>query len=168
VLVGDAGHFKDPAIGRGIGDAFMQAETLASALHAGLKGSTRDLDAAMVRWGRWRNREFAEHYWLANDLGRAGSLPAVLPEIVRRLHERGEANTVLDLLNHRVKPSQVITPARAFHAASDLIRREPGARSENVHGLAALAADNVRRAWLNRRPAFASEAQSDRPARFAK
>src|SRR5439155_22050861 len=69
VLVGDAGHFKDPAPGRGIGDAFIQAEKLASTIVAVLNESDQVLDAALRRWGRWRDKEFGEHYWFANDLG---------------------------------------------------------------------------------------------------
>jgi len=36
VLTGDAGHFKDPAPGRGIGDAFLQAERLAPTIASAL------------------------------------------------------------------------------------------------------------------------------------
>lgn len=37
-LVGDAGYHKDPITGWGMADAFLQAEGLASAVHAGLSG----------------------------------------------------------------------------------------------------------------------------------
>ena len=76
VLCGDAGHFKSPAPGRGIGDAFLQAERLATAITAALEDSDEALDGAMRAWGRWRDREFAEHYWLAYDLEEAGAVPA--------------------------------------------------------------------------------------------
>src|SRR5207248_777077 len=39
VLVGDAGHFKDPAAGRGIGDAFLQVDALAPTIVEGLGGT---------------------------------------------------------------------------------------------------------------------------------
>jgi flavin-dependent dehydrogenase len=48
VLTGDAGHFKDPAPGRGIGDAFLQADALAPRIVEGLGGSERELDGAMA------------------------------------------------------------------------------------------------------------------------
>src|SRR6201997_2151400 len=82
VLVGDAGHFKDPSPGRGIGDAFSQVDALVPAIVAGLNGAGGGLDASLARWGRWRDREFAEHYWLAGDLGKAGALPVVLHQMV--------------------------------------------------------------------------------------
>jgi hypothetical protein len=38
----------------------------------------------MRHWGRWRDREFTEHYWLAYDLEEAGTVPAVLVEMLGR------------------------------------------------------------------------------------
>ncbi|HVR06342.1 MAG TPA: NAD(P)/FAD-dependent oxidoreductase, partial [Solirubrobacteraceae bacterium] len=84
VLTGDAGHFKSPSPGRGIGDAFIQAESLAAAIAGALgaedihsavgpgeadsasgttagpvagPASAAAIDAAMRDWGRWRDRE---------------------------------------------------------------------------------------------------------------
>jgi flavin-dependent dehydrogenase len=153
VLAGDAGHFKDPAPGRGIGDAFIQAEALVPAIAEGLEGADADLDAAMTRWGRWRDGEFAEHYWLACDLGRSGELPGVLPEIFRELRERGRVDDFLELLNHRKKPSEVLTPPRLIKATGRLLANG-GDRLASVREVAALAGDDVRRRRLNRRPAY--------------
>jgi flavin-dependent dehydrogenase len=149
VLTGDAGHFKDPAPGRGIGDAFLQAEALAPAIVEGLEG---DLDEAMARWGRWRDDEFAEHYWLACDLGRSGTLPAVLPEIFRDLHERDEVDGFLELLNHRAKPSEVLTPPRLLKATGKVLTRR--GRLAHLREVATLVGDDMRRRRLNRRPAY--------------
>src|SRR5438128_1009183 len=156
VLAGDAGHFKDPAPGRGIGDAFRQVDALAPAIVAGLGGSDANLDEALVRWGHWRDRDFAEHYWLAHDLGQSGTVPAVLSEIVRRLNEQGKAGSLLDLLNHRVKPSRLLTPARLLGATARLVARERGQRRAILGEVAALASQDARRRWLNRRPAYAA------------
>src|SRR5205085_1366956 len=41
VLVGDAGYFKDPTPGQGIGDAFGQVDRLAPVIASGLRGSDR-------------------------------------------------------------------------------------------------------------------------------
>ncbi|MDQ6796720.1 MAG: hypothetical protein M3011_01630, partial [Actinomycetota bacterium] len=49
VLVGDAGHFKDPAPGQGISDAFRQGEVLAAAI-VGAGGVATATDEAMTRW----------------------------------------------------------------------------------------------------------------------
>jgi menaquinone-9 beta-reductase len=50
VLVGDAGHFKDPSPGQGIADALRQAEQLAEAVSAGLKHGR--LDRRLHHWAR--------------------------------------------------------------------------------------------------------------------
>jgi len=155
VLAGDAGHFKDPAPGRGIGDALLQADALAPAIAAGLDGSEGGLDKAMSSWGRWRDKEFAEHYWLANDLGKAGTVPAVLEEIVRRLYERGEIAGFLDVLNHRAMPSEVVTPALLIGALARLL-----VKSNDRRGLlretGALGLVEAKRRRLNWRPAYAN------------
>jgi flavin-dependent dehydrogenase len=159
VLTGDAGHFKDPAPGRGIGDAFHQADALAPAIAAGLDGSDRELDRAMARWARWRDREFAEHYWFANDMSESGAVPAVLVEIVRRLNEQGNVGTFLDLLNHRIRPSQLLTPARLLGATARVMTNERGRRGAILREVGELLAREARRRWLNHRPAYAASEQ---------
>jgi flavin-dependent dehydrogenase len=52
-LAGDAGHHKDPAIARGIADAFRDADLMASAVIEGWHG---DLDAALAEYGHQRDR----------------------------------------------------------------------------------------------------------------
>jgi 2-polyprenyl-6-methoxyphenol hydroxylase-like FAD-dependent oxidoreductase len=52
-LAGDAGHHKDPAIARGIADAFRDADLIAGAVADGWHG---DLDAALVEFGRQRDQ----------------------------------------------------------------------------------------------------------------
>jgi len=161
VLLGDAGHFKDPASGRGIGDAFLQAGTLAPAIVGTLAGSDARLDQAMRRWGHWRDDEFSEDYWLANDFGRAGPVPVVLVEVVRQLSEEGQAGSFLDLLNHRARRSEVLTPARLARATSELVKREPARSSELLGQAVSLLATDVSHRWRNHRPLY-------RPARAAR
>jgi flavin-dependent dehydrogenase len=152
VLTGDAGHFKDPGPGRGIGDAFIQADALAPVIAGALDGSPAQLDAAMADWGRWRDQEFAEHYWLAVDSSASGELPAVLPEVVSRMHERGRQDQFLDLLSHRNRPSKVLTPPRVLGAtARALAKRRPGVLKE----VATLAKQDRQRRRLNKHPTFA-------------
>ncbi|OBA77595.1 hypothetical protein A5642_05475 [Mycolicibacterium mucogenicum] len=50
MLVGDAGHFKDPAPGRGIGDEFAQVDAAVPKIMAGLGGSLEVQDAALTMW----------------------------------------------------------------------------------------------------------------------
>jgi flavin-dependent dehydrogenase len=165
VLAGDAGHFKDPAPGRGIGDAFLQADALAPAVVSGLDGSGEGIDASMARWGRWRDREFAEHYWFATDLGKAGAVPAVLPVIVRDLQEHGRTDLFLDVLSHRVKPSRVLTPPRLMKATGRLLARRGADRAAVLREVGSLAAEDARRRWWNRRPVYEEPSDAGRDAR---
>src|ERR1700757_1937038 len=73
VLVGDAGHFKDPTPGQGIGDAFRQAARLAPAIEEGM-GNTSP-DEAMRRWWHWRDDDAYEMHWFATDMGASGAAP---------------------------------------------------------------------------------------------
>jgi flavin-dependent dehydrogenase len=159
VLCGDAGHFKSPAPGRGIGDAFLQAQTLAPVIAGALDGTDRALDRALERWGRWRDREFAEHYWLAYDLEEAGTVPAVLVEILRGLQRQSKGALFFDVLNHRVRPSGVLTPPRVLGASARGLTRRGADRRALVAELGGLGAREVRRRWLNARPAYAPDAR---------
>jgi flavin-dependent dehydrogenase len=153
VLTGDAGHFKDPAPGRGIGDAFLQAERLASLIAPALKGPDEAIDAATARWGRWRDKEFAEHYWFANDLGSVEPLPAVLPEVLGLLESEGKASLVLEINNHRLKPSQLLTPGRLLRATARALGGKH--RRQILAQVPALLGRELRRRRLQRRPRYA-------------
>lgn len=154
-LVGDAGHFKDPAAGRGIGDAFRQAETLAPVIADGIAGSDAGLDSALERWGRERDAEFAEYYWLGTDLGSAQPIPAVLPEVIRGLDASGKIDAFFDVNNHRVRPTEVLTLGRLAGATARTVRRSRGHRLAVLREVGQLAAETVRRQRLNRRPVYA-------------
>ena len=145
VLVGDAGHFKDPAAGRGIADAFRQVEGLAPAIVAGLDGSGAGLDAETARWGRWRDSDLRTHHWFAHDLGKAGMLPAVLPEMLRALEARGELDQFMNLFSHRAEPSRVLTPARLLGATTRLLGRRTTDRHKVLTEVRALVAEDARR-----------------------
>jgi 2-polyprenyl-6-methoxyphenol hydroxylase-like FAD-dependent oxidoreductase len=152
VLVGDAGHFKDPAAGRGIGDAFTQADTVAGVIAGGMAGSDESLDHALVQWGRRRDAEFAEYYWLAVDVGKGGRVPAVLPELLRGLEARGRLDLFFELYLKRSLPSKVGTVPRLLAATTRVVKDRPGERRAILAEVAGLAADEVRRRRLNRRP----------------
>jgi len=154
-MVGDAGHFKDPAVGRGIGDAFRQVDALAAAIVAGLDGGEDGVDESMARWGRWRDGDFAEQYWLAHDLGRAGVVPPLAVEVMRRLHAQGEIPRFVDLLNHRSHPSEVFTRPRVLRAAGRLLARADCDRRAPLREVGGLIAEDARRRLRNRRPAYA-------------
>jgi flavin-dependent dehydrogenase len=154
VLAGDAGHFKDPAPGQGIQDALRQVENLAPAI-IGAFGTPAALDEALAGWARWRDADAGEHYWLATDLGKAGLAPAVLPEIVQRLDERGKLDSFTDLFNHRSTPSKVLTPPRILGATGRLLARGGCDRRALLREVRGLVAEDARRKRLAKHPQYA-------------
>ena len=154
VLVGDAGHFKDPTPGQGIQDAFRQVESLAPAILGAIDRSPSALDEALAGWARWRDDDAVEHYWLAVDLGKAGLAPAVLPEIAQRLYEQGQLDSFIDLFNHRSTPSKVLTPPRLAVATTRLLARGGCDRRALLGEVGALIAEDVRRKRLARHPHY--------------
>jgi flavin-dependent dehydrogenase len=156
VLVGDSGHFKDPAVGRGIGDAFMQVEALAPAIVAGLGGSGEDLDAELRRWGSWRDTRFQGYYWMAADVGKAGSFPTMVPESVRRLHAKGELSKFLDLFSHRTDYYDVLPLRDVARSTGKMLLKGKAKRLPLVREAITLLAGEPRRRWINRRPALQS------------
>jgi 2-polyprenyl-6-methoxyphenol hydroxylase-like FAD-dependent oxidoreductase len=154
VLAGDAGHFKDPAPGQGIQDAFRQVESLAPAILGAIDRSPSALDEALARWARWRDDDAAEHYWLAVDLGQAGPAPAVLPEVAQRLYERGKGDSFIDLFNHRSVPSKVLSPPRVLAATARLLARGGCDRRALLGEVGGLVAQVARRKRLARHPHY--------------
>jgi 2-polyprenyl-6-methoxyphenol hydroxylase-like FAD-dependent oxidoreductase len=154
VLTGDAGHFKDPSPGQGITDAVRQAERLAQDIVDGLGGS-RPLDGAMTSWWRWRDRDAREMAWVAGDFGRAGAVPPVLVEILAGMaSDEAEIDRFVDVLNHRVRPSQILTPSRLLAATGRLLRRGDLPRSRVLAETRQIVARDLQRRWLNHRPRF--------------
>jgi 2-polyprenyl-6-methoxyphenol hydroxylase-like FAD-dependent oxidoreductase len=116
VLVGDAGQFKDPTPGQGIGDAFRQADRLAHAIEDGL-GNTSP-DAAMQRWWHWRDDDAYEMYWFASNMGTPGAASLLTTQLMRDVAADPEATLMFfGLLNHEIRPSQLFTMPRAVRAA---------------------------------------------------
>jgi flavin-dependent dehydrogenase len=157
VLAGDAGHFKDPAPGRGISDAFVQVEALAPRIAQGLAGTPDDLDRELAEWGDWRDRDFAAHYWFGYDFGDAGPVPTVLPTIIGRLQARGKLDQVFQIQNHRMEPSQVLTPPRLLGATARVLARPGTDRRAVLSEVGKLMSDDLKRRRLNRKPVFADE-----------
>jgi len=158
VLLGDAGHFKDPAGGRGIGDAFHQAERLAPAIVTALSDSA-ELDLATAEFGTWRDRTYAEYYGLAADLGVAGPIAGVVPRVVRALHAKGKVDGVLNLLSHRASVLEVLTPGRVLGATGAAVLRGRGRRRAALGELGRLATTEIRRRSAMRTPVYQSGPQ---------
>jgi 2-polyprenyl-6-methoxyphenol hydroxylase-like FAD-dependent oxidoreductase len=153
-LVGDAGHFKDPAPGQGISDAFRQAEALAPVIVRAIDDAGEALDASVAAWARWRDRDAAEHHWLAADFGAAGRAPAAVVEVTRLLHEQGRTAELGDVFQHRGKPSAVFTPPAVLRASALAMRRPAADRAQILRELRDLVVTDRRRRRLNRRPEF--------------
>ena len=163
VLVGDSGHFKDPAAGRGIGDAFMQVEELAPAIIGGLGSSVSQLDLALRRWGEWRDRRFAGHYFLATVLGKAGTFPRMVPEAVQRLRERGELDRFFDLFSHRSRFDDVFPLSSMGAATMRLVLSGEAERGPLLWDAVKLLAREPVRRWTNRHPYLAASDVSAAP-----
>ncbi|MCV7257768.1 FAD-dependent oxidoreductase [Mycobacterium shimoidei] len=143
VLVGDAGHFKDPAPGQGISDAFRQTEKLATAIADGL--GNNNPDACTQRWWRWRDSDAYEMYWYARSLGAPGITPPLIRRVLRDIAADPDATrTLLQTLNHDVRPSQLYTPARLARAAARLIRDNPGQLVTTVKEIISAGKQNAR------------------------
>jgi menaquinone-9 beta-reductase len=128
VLVGDAGHFKDPTPGQGISDALRQAVALASAIERAF-GNSQDPDGVLRDWWGWRDRDAWEMYRFAGEMGAAGPTPHLIHEIQRRLAADPELTKgLLRVLNHDIPPSRVFTPGLAMRAVGSGLRRGGGWR----------------------------------------
>lgn len=157
-LAGDAGHFKDPAPGQGISDAFRQVQALAPVIARTIAGSDEELDQAVKMWSRWRDRDAAEHYWLATDLGAASPTPAATVEILRRMQRCDQLGAIGELLQHRAMPSQVFTPARLLAAAAGLMAKPSADRRQVLREVVDMVVTDTRRRRLLTHPAFVSPA----------
>lgn len=164
VLVGDAGHFKDPTPGQGISDALRQAERLAEAIlgpsvagnGASGGGGPAGLDRSLAGWWRWRDRDAADMHWFARDLGAAGPVPVVFVEMLRRMAAQPDGlRRVADMFNHRVRPRDLLTPARLGGGAVQAVTRRRHPVGDVLDEVRIIATREVRRRWRNHRPVYA-------------
>lgn len=155
VLVGDSGHFKDPAVGRGIADAFGQAETLAAVLKSRIHGSTAELDRVIARWGRQRDRRFADYYWMATDIGCAGPVPKLFTMVLQEMARYGEIDRYLQVFSHRRSPTRLMNPRYLVPAMVRMLWRAPEMRIEIVRNFAELLGQEIGRRWATWQPTWA-------------
>jgi 2-polyprenyl-6-methoxyphenol hydroxylase-like FAD-dependent oxidoreductase len=149
VLVGDAGHFKDPAPGQGISDAFRQAKRLAHAIEDGL-GYTCP-DGAMRRWWNWRDEDAYEMYWFARAFGVAGASTPLNTRLMRDLAADPEATQRLFLvLNHDIRPSQLFTTRMVARAAVRALRDRPDRLIATLKEIVSAGRENARRSRQRR------------------
>lgn len=149
VLVGDAGHFKDPMPGQGISDAFRQAEQLAQAIEDGRDNNT--IDASMHRWWRWRDDDAYAMYWFASDLGAPGAPTPLNTALSRHMRDNPEAPLMfLRLLNRDISPSEFLTPSRLARIAARALLDRPDRAFAAIKEIARTGRRNVRRSRQKR------------------
>jgi 2-polyprenyl-6-methoxyphenol hydroxylase-like FAD-dependent oxidoreductase len=152
VLVGDAGHFKDPTPAQGISDALRQGERLATAIESGLGDG--NLANHLAAWWRWRDDDAWEMYWFAADMG-AGLNRRLVTELIRDLSRQPEgAEKFLRILNHDVAPSTVFGPGRGLRTLARMAATHPGALPRLVSEARSLVADDARRRRRQHQPEF--------------
>jgi menaquinone-9 beta-reductase len=149
VLVGDAGHFKDPTPGQGIGDAFRQADRLAGAIDDGLGNSSPD--AAMHRWWRWRDDDAYEMYWFASDMGAPGPSSPLTTRLLQDIAGDPDATQMFfAVLNHDARPSQLFTRPRAIRAAARALIDRPDRLLATLKEIISVGRQNTLRARQRR------------------
>ena len=89
-LVGDAGYDRDPITAQGICDAFIDAENLTGALHAGFSGQ-RALDEALAEYHASRDARVKPMYHFTCELARLEPPPPPLQALFAALHGNREA-----------------------------------------------------------------------------
>lgn len=89
-LVGDAGYHKDPIMGHGITDAFLDAERLAEAIDAGFSGR-QPLEQALAGYEQARNQQQMPLYELQCQLASLQAPPPELQQLLGALYGNQEA-----------------------------------------------------------------------------
>jgi 2-polyprenyl-6-methoxyphenol hydroxylase-like FAD-dependent oxidoreductase len=87
--VGDAGYVKDPLTAQGISDAFIDADSLADALDAGLSGR-RALDEALAEHQARRDQRVKPMYEFTGRLATLEPPPPPLPDLFAALRSNQE------------------------------------------------------------------------------
>lgn len=153
VLLGDAGHFKDPTPGQGIADALRQSTTLAAAIQTAASKDAGAADRILDDWWFWRDKDAWEMYWYANDMGVAGTTPLVIGEIQRRIAADPKlTHALFSVLNHDLAPSKAFTAGLALAATSTALRTNPGQRQAVLREARDLVVTDMRRRFATRRP----------------
>lgn len=146
VLVGDAGHFKDPTPGQGISDALRQVTALAPAIEGALGGGG---DRPLREWWRWRDREAWQMYWFASEIGDSTRAPLVGEALASVLAADPKlVERFLRVLGRDLEPSKFLTPAATASVVREALRRNPGHRLRVARETGGLLATEMRRSAL--------------------
>ncbi len=150
VLVGDAGHFKDFTPAQGIADALCQARSLSAAIRT----ASPERDRALYRWWQHRDHSSYDMHWLAVQMGRPGTSPPLITELLRCVADDPDgATTLLRVLDRELPSTKLFTPSRLLAATSRTLRKYPDQRWSTFAdiGRAVTAEVDKRRARLRLR-----------------
>ncbi len=107
--MGDAAYHRDPLVGMGIGDAFLGAELLAQAIHAGLAG-TDDLETQLARYqSTFRERTMRVFEYTLRAAALKDPAPSV-PLYSRIAASSEGTQRFMDVLAGTVDFKQLLTP----------------------------------------------------------
>jgi hypothetical protein len=157
VLVGDAGHFKDPTPGFGISDALRQTQQLAEHVVDGF--GSGHIDAATQRWWAWRDQDAYEFYWFAQMLGEPGGFTPLKSEVIRGISKSRKATRrFFQVLDHTARPSQLFTSTLLAGAVARTLWENPRDSASTIKEVAAEVASSIRQTRQRRRvPPVASQ-----------
>jgi hypothetical protein len=79
----------------------------------------------------------------------------MLPEVIRRLQERGELDAFFDLFSHRARYYDVLSPREVGAATGRMLLSGRTSRARLVREAVTLLASEPRRRWINRHPHLA-------------
>jgi menaquinone-9 beta-reductase len=143
VLVGDAGHFKDPAPGQGIADALRQGERLAETIAGGLSDGT--LERRLADWWRWRDDDAAPRHTWAHSFGSTGPPPHVVIQAQRDILSGPDAaQRFWGPSMQQISPPAVLGPMTMVRAAIHGAMRGRFSPRQAVSDLAGLAVRDAR------------------------
>ncbi|MDF2710473.1 MAG: geranylgeranyl reductase family [Nonomuraea muscovyensis] len=136
VLVGDAGHFKDPVTAQGIRDAVRFARLLGETVGDVLDDPAA-LDRATRAWERSRDAQCVLAYQWTNLLGRGDGLAYVQFQLLRALTEGpGGVRRVLDVYSRTRDPRETLALPGLIRATARALRHGAGARASVLRGAA--------------------------------
>lgn len=122
VLIGDAGHFKDPVIGQGQRDALWSGRRLAELLESRL-GSAWNIDLTTRQWEDERDRECLHAYHFGNIETQVRAVPPVLSGAIRRSGRRGlQRPDLTDVFGRARSMTEVFSIPRVAAGAANALR----------------------------------------------
>ena len=110
VLLGDAGHMKDPCTAQGITDAFIDVDECTTLIDAGLNGG-RDLDASLATWHVARDERLIPFHEMSLKMGKFATPDDNETALYRAISASAAATTqFLGLITASTDPREFFAP----------------------------------------------------------